>query len=62
MASSHLLRYFPSLSMPLPHRHFQANGQFGFKSNIIDCESAEDGDFTSTSLGTMVGTCSAIST
>ena len=35
---------------------------FGFKSNMVDCESAADGDFNSTSLGTMVGTCKSIST
>lgn len=35
---------------------------FGFKSNIIDCPSAAEGDFNSTSLGTMVGTCKSIAT
>ncbi|GAB5032616.1 Hypothetical protein NocV09_01000640 [Nannochloropsis oceanica] len=33
---------------------------FGFKSNMNDCDSASNGDFNSTSLGTMVGTCKSI--
>jgi hypothetical protein len=35
---------------------------FGFKSPIVGCDSAADGDFDSTSLGMMVGTCKSIST
>jgi hypothetical protein len=54
------------LSSSLPF-HFscpypQMQADFGFKSPMVSCDSAADGDFNSTSLGTMVGTCKSIST
>jgi hypothetical protein len=46
-----------SLPFPLSCPYPQMQADFGFKSNMVDCSSAEGGDFNSTSLGTMVGTC-----